>query len=223
MSVPTLKAVLAVTSPSALANMGHDVVLVASAKTMREFIKQSGGRASLILAVDAELAEQATAILQRAGIEHELVITNVGESCQLRQALAPHLVGTNFVVIHDANRPLTHLSQFHRTLEALLGDVDAARGSTPFTETLKAVSADQLIVKTIERSQVRRISTPEVVRVSAIDHDAQEFAGWFLPLKPDTRIGYVDSDPESIRVESAAELELLESFLHWQQSVAARN
>lgn len=223
MSVPTLKAVLVVTSQSALSNLGAQSLVVASAKTMREFIQQSGAGGVIHLAVAPDLAEAAGQLLNQAGINHHLIAVDVASPISLHQALAPYLVDANFVIVHDANRPLTHLSQFHRTLEALLGDVDAVRGSTPFTETLKSISEDSLIENTIERSQVRRISTPEIVRASAIDSQTQNQQGWFLPLKRDARIGYVDSDPESIRVETARELELLESFLHWQQSVAARS
>ena len=93
------------------------------------------------------------------------------------------------------------------------------RPAAAFTETLKAVTPDEMIEKTIDRTSMLRISTPEMIRFNAID-----FAGttstWFVPLNHDAKTATVDADPESLRVNSAAEIALMESFVHWQQSVA---
>ena len=93
------------------------------------------------------------------------------------------------------------------------------RPASAFTETLKAVTPDEMIEKTIDRTSMLRISTPEMIRYSAID-----FAGtastWFVPLKADAKTATVDADPESLRVNSAAEIALMESFVHWQQTIA---
>jgi 2-C-methyl-D-erythritol 4-phosphate cytidylyltransferase len=228
MSVPTLKAVLAITSPSALASMGHSHVLVASAKTLRDFARELGQVEPLLVAANGDLADAASELLTKAAIAHTMIVVDVNSPADLAAALAPEIGNANFVAVHDANRPLTRLSQFHRTLEALLGDLDAARGQTPFTETLKAIGDEQMIEYTIERSAIRRISTPEIVRREQIDIDgtsdaATLISGWFLPLLHSARCGYVDSDPESIRVNSEDELALLASFLHWQQTVAIKN
>jgi hypothetical protein len=125
----------------------------------------------------------------------------------------------DLVSIHDSQRPLTRTTQFHRTVEGLIGDVDAVRPAAAFTETLKAVTPDEMIEKTIDRTSMLRISTPEMIRYSAID-----FAGttstWFVPLKSAAKTATVDADPESLRVNSAAEIALMESFVHWQQTIA---
>jgi hypothetical protein len=101
----------------------------------------------------------------------------------------------------------------------MIGDVDAVRPAAAFTETLKSVTPDEMIEKTIDRTSMLRISTPEMIRFSAID-----FAGagstWFVPLKVDAKTAVVDADPESLRVNSAAEIALMESFVHWQQTIA---
>ncbi len=90
-----------------------------------------------------------------------------------------------------------------------------------FTETLKAVSADATIERTIDRTSMQRVSTPEVIRFSAIDFDAKE-STWFVQLKADAKISTVDADPESLRVNSLAEITLMESFVHWRQTVAIK-
>jgi hypothetical protein len=125
----------------------------------------------------------------------------------------------DLVSIHDSQRPLTRTTQFHRTVEGLVGDVDAVRPAAAFTETLKAVTADEMIEKTIDRTSMLRISTPEMIRYSAIDFEGSA-STWFVPLKAGAKSATVDADPESLRVNSAAEIALMESFVHWQQTIA---
>ena len=96
--------------------------------------------------------------------------------------------------------------------------VDAVRPGTLFTETLKAVDSSAIIQRTIDRTQVYRISTPEVIARRAIDLESER-TDWLLALKVDARTEYVESDPETLRVNSADERILLESFLHWQQRI----
>jgi hypothetical protein len=95
------------------------------------------------------------------------------------------------------------------------------RPVSEFTETLKAVNSDATIERTIDRTSMQRVSTPEVMRTSAIDFDGKE-STWFVPLKADAKISTVDADPESLRVNSSAEITLMESFVHWQQTVAIK-
>ena len=59
---------------------------------------------------------------------------------------------------------------------------------------------------------MKRISTPELIRHQAID-----FAGgastWFVPLKMDATTTTVDSDPESARINSEIEINLMKHLL----------
>ena len=95
------------------------------------------------------------------------------------------------------------------------------RPVSEFTETLKAVNSDATIERTIDRTSMQRVSTPEVMRFSAIDFGGN-VSTWFVPLKADAKISSVDADPESLRVNSLAEITLMESFVHWQQTVAIK-
>ena len=223
MSIPPLKVILAVTSATALAKLGESSVLVCAANVAREFARATGDKSSVSVAMPGELSDAVVTQLVGAQIDFIPLICDPNNPIELAAALAPERSLFELVAVHDSNRPLTRLAQFHRTLEALLTEVDAVRASSAFTETLKSVSKAELIEYTIDRTSIRRISTPEIYRMSAIDfklQDPKKSTGWFLPLTKSARIGYVDSDPESIRVNSEDELSLLESFLHWQQTVA---
>jgi hypothetical protein len=119
-------------------------------------------------------------------------------------------------MIHDCQRPLTGLAQFERVYAALSADVEAVRPVSPFTETLKSITADNFIDQTIDRNSMMRISTPELVRYSAIDFDSQE-STWFVPLEKSAKLATVDADPESARINSAKEIELMSFLLDWNK------
>ena len=125
----------------------------------------------------------------------------------------------DLVAIHDAQRPLTNVAQFQRVISALAGNYDAARPATTFTETLKVVNTSSELTQTIDRTKVRRISTPETIRKSAIDSTGTH-SNWFLPLKNYENTIEVEADPESLRINSSDEIALAESFLVWQQRIS---
>lgn len=212
MSTPSLKVIVAVTSPIAFENLGNKTILHTSFNIARAFSVETGIKTQLAIATDNQS--------QIEGLDCEVLICDPNNPASLAAAIKTS-TPTDLVAIHDCQRPLTRTTQFHRAIEALIGDVDAVRPVSEFTETLKAVNADATIERTIDRTSMQRVSTPEVIRFSAIDFDAKE-STWFVPLKADAKISTVDADPESLRVNSLAEITLMESFVHWQQTVAIK-
>jgi 2-C-methyl-D-erythritol 4-phosphate cytidylyltransferase len=211
-STPSLKVIVAVTSPIAFENLGNKTILHTSFNIARAFSVETGIKTQLAVATDNQS--------QIDGLDCEVLICDPNNPASLAAAIKAS-TPTDLVAIHDCQRPLTRTTQFHRAIEALIGDVDAVRPVSEFTETLKAINADATIERTIDRTSMQRISTPEVIRFSAIDFDTKE-STWFVPLKADAKISTVDADPESLRVNSLAEITLMESFVHWQQTVAIK-
>jgi hypothetical protein len=211
-STPSLKVIVAVTSPIAFENLGSKTILHTSFNIARAFSVETGIKTQLAIATENQSDID--------GLDCEVLICDPNNPASLAAAIKAS-TPTDLVAIHDSQRPLTRTTQFHRALEALIGDVDAVRPVSEFTETLKAVNADATIERTIDRTSMQRVSTPEVIRFSAIDFDGQE-STWFVPLKADAKISTVDADPESLRVNSLAEITLMESFVHWQQTVAIK-
>jgi len=113
------------------------------------------------------------------------------------------------VLIHDASRPFVDHEQFERVLKAFDEDVDAVRPAMPFTETLKILTADSIITETLDRSTVLRISTPELIRTSAIDINGLD-CSWFLPLKKNANIVHVEGSPSGLRINSQSDASLME-------------
>jgi 2-C-methyl-D-erythritol 4-phosphate cytidylyltransferase len=211
-STPSLKVIVSVTSPIAFENLNNKTILHTSFNIARAFSVETGIKTQLAIATDKQSHID--------GLDCEVLICDPNNPASLAAAIKAS-IPTDLVAIHDSQRPLTRTTQFHRAIEALIGDVDAVRPVSEFTETLKAVNADATIERTIDRTSMQRVSTPEVIRFSAIDFDAKE-STWFVPLKADAKISTVDADPESLRVNSLAEITLMESFVHWQQTVAIK-
>ncbi len=211
MSTPSLKVVVAVTSPIAFETLNKNSIVHTSFGIARAFSIETSLDTHLAIAVSADDAHKLS------DLQCEILICEPNTPESLAAALKDSKP-CELVAIHDSQRPLTRANQFHRTLEGLIGDVDAVRPAAAFTETLKAVTPDQMIERTIDRTSMQRISTPEMIRFSAIDFQGSG-STWFVPLKSDAKTATVDADPESLRVNSAAEIALMESFVHWQQSI----
>ena len=211
--LPKLKVVVAVASPIAFEALNGSDLLTTSLQTANEFATQSGLQATLAIATKSEYLKDIS-----PEFKGEVIECDPNNPADFARALQS---ATDFdlVVIHDAQRPLTNVSQFQRAITALAGDYDAVRPATVFTETLKVVNESAELTKTIDRSKVRRISTPEIIRKSAIDFASKE-SNWFLPLKNTDKTIEVEADPESLRINSREEIAVAESFLVWQQRIS---
>ena len=209
---PSLKVVVAITSPVAFELLNNTSILHTTFGVARAFTIETSINTHLAVAVSHSDAHRV------ADFGCEILVCDPNSPASLAAALK-RSKSFDLVSIHDSQRPLTRTTQFHRTVEGLIGDVDAVRPAAAFTETLKAVTPDEMIEKTIDRTSMLRISTPEMIRYSAIDFEGSA-STWFVPLKADARVVTVDADPESLRVNSAAEIALMESFVHWQQTIA---
>ena len=203
---------MAITSPVAFELLNKTSILHTTFGVARAFTIETSINTHLAVAVSHSDAHRV------ADFGCEILVCDPNSPASLAAALK-RSKSFDLVSIHDSQRPLTRTTQFHRTVEGLIGDVDAVRPAAAFTETLKAVSGDEMIERTIDRTSMLRISTPEMIRYSAIDFEGSA-STWFVPLKADARVVTVDADPESLRVNSAAEIALMESFVHWQQTIA---
>lgn len=210
---PSFRLVLAVTSATALLEVNKTPSMIRAIHGLQEFWPTL----PLTIAVNVGHSAQVTAILEKNRISHELLPCDPCDPHAFALALAPESKICDAFLIHDASRPLTSPDQFSRIVEAFTNSIDAVRPATAFTETLKIIETDSVIKETLDRTSVRRISTPELIRTVAIDLKGKD-RGWFLPLKKGANVQHVEGAPEALRINSAGERDLLESFLHWRQT-----
>ena len=201
MSSPSLKVVVAITSPIAFQEVKNQSILQTCLENAGEFVAQYGSTAHLAIAGTKEsLAQVFDVDCEKIQCEPN----NAQEFAQSLRGAQP----AELVMIHDSQRALTTGAQFDRVLQALTPNIDAVRPVSAFTETLKSIGADQYIEGTIDRNSMKRVSTPELIRYNAIDFD-EISSTWFVPLKVDARITTVDADPESARINSDKEIDLM--------------
>lgn len=210
-----LRVVVAITSTTAFLEVDKTPSLIRCIQGIQSFWPT----VPISVAVAAANENAARELLAKYEIPYELLPCDPNDPQVIATALRSSIGKYDAFLFHDASRPLTNPDQFARILKAFDNDVDAVRPSIAFTETLKTVGPDAVIKETLDRNQVRRISTPELIRTSAVDPKGQN-SGWFVPLKEGARIEYVEGNPESMRINSIAERGLLESFLHWKESLA---
>lgn len=214
--IPTkssLCVVIAVTSETALLDVNKTPSLIRAIHGLQEYWPTL----PITVAVSPVDEPAVHLLLKKNRVPHELIICDPNQPRVLAKALASTLGDSEVLLVHDASRPLTSTEQFTRLINALTPSVDAVRPAIAFTETLKIVKSNSVIKETLDRTQVKRIATPELIRTCAIDPKGKD-QGWFLPLKKNARTEHVEGSPEALRINTTADRDLLESFLHWRQT-----
>ena len=205
---PSLKVVVAITSPIAFHQLKNQTILSTCIKSAQGFVASISG-AHLAIAGSAE------DLAKVADIDCEKLVCNPNTPSELAAAIK-NGAAVDLVMVHDSQRPLTQQAQFERVYAALTSEIDAVRPVSPFTETLKSIDADNFIDETIDRTSMMRISTPEIVRSSAIDCDGSA-STWFVPLKLSAKTAVVDADADSASINSEKEIELMGYLLDWNK------
>ena len=207
MSTPSLKVVVAITSPIAFHQLKNQTILSTCIKAAQGFVATISGAHLAIAATAADLAKV-------ADFDCEKIVCDPNKPGDLAGALRGAEV--DLIMIHDSQRPLTNQAQFERVHAALVSGIDAVRPVSPFTETLKSIDASNFIDETIDRNSMMRISTPELIRYSAIDFEA-DTSTWFVPLTKIAKTVVVEADPDSARINSEKEIELMSYLLDWNK------
>jgi 2-C-methyl-D-erythritol 4-phosphate cytidylyltransferase len=124
------------------------------------------------------------------------------------------------IVVHDAARPLVTPGHFTAALAAL-EHADAAVAAAPVTDTVKEAGPDRVVERTLDRSRLWAIQTPQAFRRAALeralDVDAEVLAqatddAWLVE-RAGGRVVVVESTPENLKVTSALDLRVAELLL----------
>jgi 2-C-methyl-D-erythritol 4-phosphate cytidylyltransferase len=205
---PSLKVVVAITSPIAFHQLKNQTILHTCLLSAQAFVESMGG-------AQLAIAGSASDLAKAADIDCEKIECDPTDPANFAAALKSAAPAES-VMIHDSQRPLTSLAQFERVYAALSADIDAVRPVSPFTETLKSITADGFIDQTIDRTSMMRVSTPQLIKTSAIDYVATD-STWFVPLNTSAKTATVDADPDSARINSEKEIELMSYLLDWNK------
>jgi 2-C-methyl-D-erythritol 4-phosphate cytidylyltransferase len=123
-------------------------------------------------------------------------------------------------VVHDAARPLVTAGLVERCLAALDG-FDGAIAAAPMTDTVKEAGRDGRVLRTLDRSSLWAIQTPQVFRAKllrrALDVEesvlssATDDASLVEAAGGSVRV--VQAPPENLKVTGPADLRLVEALL----------
>lgn len=141
-------------------------------------------------------------------------------SASVRNALAA-APEASVAVVHDAARPLVTRELVERCIAALEPGVDGAIAAAPMTDTVKEAGPDGRVLRTLDRSGLWAIQTPQVFRADvlrrALERDAAALAAATddaaLVEEMGGTVRVVEAPPENIKVTRAADLRIVEALL----------
>ena len=183
------------------------------------------GRAMLewsVLALRAAGLEEIVVALPRGEAAPDGCVGVVGgntRSASVRAALTAAGEG-EWVVVHDAARPLVSPSLFTAALAALV-DADCAVAAAPITDTVKEAGPDHRVTATLDRSRLWAIQTPQAFRRAALERAldvgddvlAQATDDAWLVERAGGSVVVVPSSPANFKVTSPHDLRVAELLL----------
>ncbi len=167
----------------------------------------------VVVAVPENLVAETTALL---GERAQVVAGGAERPDSVRLALAA-IGEADFVLVHDAARPLTPPDQIKRVVAALDEGMRAVIPVLPVTDTIKAVDANGAVLGTPERAGLRAVQTPQGFETSLLLRAYQLTA----PVTDDASlvenlgvpVHTVDGDPLAFKVTTPLDLRLARAVL----------
>jgi 2-C-methyl-D-erythritol 4-phosphate cytidylyltransferase len=152
--------------------------------------------------------------------EPDFVVGGESRAASVRRAVAA-APEADLYVVHDAARPLVTRELMERCIDALEPGIDGAIAAVPMTDTVKEVATDRRVLRTLDRSQLWAIQTPQVFKADilrrALERDAAALAAatddaWLVDDAGGV-ITVVEAFPENIKVTRESDLRIVEALL----------
>jgi 2-C-methyl-D-erythritol 4-phosphate cytidylyltransferase len=201
--------------PKAFARLGGRVLLAESLERL-----ENSGWVDAIVAVVPAGWEEPTVLLAEELAAGKVAATVTGgpsraESVRLGVAEVPQEAAA--ILVHDAARPLLAEEVIERVLVALGEGWDGAVPALPVSDTIKRVEGER-VVETLTRGELVAVQTPQAfvapVLRAALSGDiagASDCAS--LVEARGGRVRAVAGDPRLLKITTAADLKLVESWL----------
>ena len=148
------------------------------------------------------------------------VAGGASRSASVRAALAAAPEAT-VAVVHDAARPLVTADLVARCIAALDGGWDGAVAAAPMTDTVKEAGPDGGVVRTLDRSGLWAIQTPQVFRADVLRRALGADEAALAAATDDAalveaaggRVRVVEAPPENLKVTRPVDLRLAAALL----------
>jgi 2-C-methyl-D-erythritol 4-phosphate cytidylyltransferase len=201
--------------PKAFARLGDRPLLAESL----ERLESSDWIDAIVVAAAPDWEEPSILVAEElgAGKVSSCVTGGDSRSESVRLALAEVPDDAAVVLVHDAARPLLPDEVIERVLAPLGEGWDGVVPALPVPDTIKRVEVDR-VVETLSRDELVAAQTPQafiasVLRRALSDHagDASDCSA--LVEAQGGRVKVVAGDPQLLKVTTAADLELVKSWL----------
>jgi 2-C-methyl-D-erythritol 4-phosphate cytidylyltransferase len=154
---------------------------------------------------------------------HGVVAVAGGEHRSESVANALSLCAGDIVVVHDAARPLVTPGLIDAVVDALAAEEDLAGviAATPVTDTIKHAGGEGQVERTLDRSVLWAVQTPQAFRADALREaladpdslpDASDDA--MLVERRGGRVLIHSTSPDNIKVTTPFDLRVAELLLH---------
>jgi len=180
-------------------------------------LRESGVIDEVVVAVPPDRTDEAKLILGSAAT---VVAGGADRVESVRLALAG-AGESDFVLVHDAARPLTPPALVVRVVEALHAGHRAVVPALPVTDTIKAVDANGTVLGTPERAGLRAVQTPQGFATELLLRAYQQ-AGAGMQFTDDAslvehvggQVQTVEGDPLAFKITTALDAVLAEALVN---------
>lgn len=161
-----------------------------------------------------------------AGISHVVLVGSVPGGVpggnRRRDSVAAGLaeipLDVDYIIVHDATRPLASKETVERLIEALLTrDVDGVVPAVPVRDTLKQVDDKDVVATTVPRDHLVAVQTPQGFKASALreahvvsDGDASDDAS--MVEENGGRVLVIPGDPRNLKVTYPEDLAVVRAL-----------
>jgi 2-C-methyl-D-erythritol 4-phosphate cytidylyltransferase len=124
------------------------------------------------------------------------------------------------VLIHDAARPLVSRELIERVLDGAVG-ADGAIAASRVTDTTKEADAGGIVTRTLDRSRLWAVQTPQVFHRAALERAldvpadvlaAATDESWLVE-RAGGRVRIVESSPENLKITTPRDLHISSELL----------
>jgi 2-C-methyl-D-erythritol 4-phosphate cytidylyltransferase len=169
----------------------------------------------IVVAAPADWVDEAKLML---GGRATVVAGGAERPDTVRRALAA--VGDpEFILVHDAARPLTPVEQIRRVVAALRDGLRAVIPVLPVIDTIKAVDANGVVLGTPERAGLRAVQTPQGFETALLRRAYQQASGFAVTDDASlvehlgTPVHTVAGDTLAFKITTALDLQLARAVL----------
>jgi 2-C-methyl-D-erythritol 4-phosphate cytidylyltransferase len=198
--------------PKAFVRLGDRPLLAESL----ERLENSGWVDQIVVAAPPGWEEPVTLLAEELACSKVMASVTGGQTraASVRAALAEVPEDAAVVLVHDAARPILPDDVIERVLAPLSEGWDGAIPAVPVSDTVKRVQGDQ-VVETLARDELVLAQTPQAFVASmlraAADGEGSDCAS--LVEARGGRVAIVAGDARLLKVTTAADLELVASWL----------